>query len=69
MKKIEYIKYSECLCSELIFTKKKWKCLAIFFGTTDKISMQSNTENLLNIGQFNIDMKIKSLGYDKIDKF
>ena len=39
------------------------------FGTTDKIPMQSNTENLLNIGQFNIDMKIKSLGYDKIDKF
>lgn len=69
MQKIEYTKYSECLCSELIFTKKKWKCLAIFFGTTDKTPMQSNTENLLNIGQFNIDMKIKSLGYDKIDKF
>ena len=69
MQKIEYTKYSEWLCSELIFTKKKRKCLEIFFGTTDKISMQSNTENLLNIGQFNTDMKIKSLGYDKIDKF
>ena len=31
--------------------------------------MQSNTENLLNIGQFNTDMKIKSLGHDKIDQF
>ena len=75
-------KYSECFCSELIFTNKKWICLSTyrppessnlstFFEelTTSLDKALLKYENLLIMGDFNIDMKSKSLGYDKFDEF
>ena len=75
-------KYSECLCSELTFTNKKWICFSIyrppessnlstFFEelTTSLSKAILKYENLLIMGDFNIDMKSKSLGYDKLDEF
>ena len=75
-------KYSECLCSELTFTNKKWICFSIyrppessnlstFFEelTTSLSKALLKYENLLIMGDFNVDMKSKSLGYDKRDEF
>ena len=77
--------HSECLCSELTFTNKKWICFfSIYrlsdsksfdvFRRTDNISKQSNPEiwqpwNLLIMGYFNLEVKSKSLGYDQLDEF
>ena len=75
-------KYSECLCSELTFTNKKWICFCIyspsessnlstFFEelTTSLSKTKLKYENLLIMGDFNIDTKSKGLGYDKLDEF
>ena len=75
-------KYSECLCSELTFTNKKWICFSIyrppkssnlstFFEELTKSLSKTilKYENLLIIGDFNIGMKSKNLGYDKLDEF
>ena len=75
-------KYSECLCSELTFTSKKWiyfsiyrspesSNLSTFFEelTTSLSKAILKYENLLIMGDFNIDMKSKALGYDKLDEF
>ena len=75
-------KYSECVCSELTFTNKNWICfsiyrppestnLSMFFEelTTSLRKAMLKYENLLIMGDFNIDMKRKSLGYDKLDEF
>ena len=69
-------------CSELSFTNKKWICFSIyrppepsnlstFFEelTTSPSKAIRKYENLLIMGDFNIDMKSKSLGYDKLDEF
>ena len=71
-------KYTECLCSELRFTDKKWICrppessnLTMFFEEL-KISLSKailKYENLLIMGDFNIDVKSKGLGYNKLDEF
>ena len=75
-------KYSKCLCSELTFTNKKWICFSIyrppesinlstFFEelTTSLSNAVLEYENLLIMGDFNIGMKSKSSGYDKLDEF
>ena len=72
-------KYSECLCSELTFTNKKWICfsppessnLSTFFEelTTSLSKAVLKHENLLIMDNFNLDMKSKSLEYDKLDEF
>ena len=75
-------KYSECLCFELTFTNKKWICFSIYRSpessnhstffeelTTSLSKAILKYENLLIMGEFNIDMKSKSLGYDKLDEF
>ena len=79
----EYVpKNSECLCSELTFTNKKWICFSIYrrpessnfsmFFEELTISLSKAImiyENNLIMGNFNIDVKSKSLGYDKLDEF
>ena len=75
-------KYSECLCSEFNFTNKKWICFSIyrppessnlstFFEelTTSLSKAILKYENLFIMGDSNVDMKSKSLGYDKLDEF
>ena len=70
------------LTFELTFTNKKWICFSIyrppesshlstFFEelTTCLSKATPKHENLLIISDFNIDMKSKSLGYDKLDEF
>ena len=61
-------KYSECLCSELTFTNKKWICFSIY-RPPESSNLILKYENLLIIGDFDIDMKSESLGYDKLDEF
>ena len=71
-------KYSEYLCSELTFTNKKWICFSIYrppessnlltFFEELRTSLSKailKYKNLLIMGDFNIDMERKSLGYDK----
>ena len=75
-------KYSKCLCFELTFTNKKWiffiiyrqpesSNLSTFFEklTTSLSKAILKYENLLIMGDFNIGMKSKSLGDDKLDEF
>ena len=75
-------KYSEYLCSALTFTNKKWICFSIyrppelsnlstlFEEVTASLSKAIlKYENLLIMGDFKIDLKSKSLGYDKLDEF
>ena len=72
-------KHSECLCSEPTFTNKRWICFSVYrppessnFSTFfEELTSLSKAilkyENLLIMGDFNIDMKSKSLYYDKLD--
>ena len=66
-------KYGECLCSEFTFTNKKWICFSIyrlpessslstFFEelTTSLSKAVLKYENLLIMGDFDIDMKSKT---------
>ena len=75
-------KYNECLCSELTFTHKKWEGFSIYrspassnFSTFfEELTIFLSKgilkyENLLIMGDFDIDKKSKSLGYDKLDEF
>ena len=75
-------KHSKCLISELTFTNKNWICFSIYrTAESSNLSMFFEElaisltkailkyENLLIIGGFNIDVKSKSLRYDKLDKF
>ena len=75
-------KCSKCLCSQLTFINKRWICfstyrspessnLSTFFEdlTTSLSKAILKYKSLLITGDFNIDMKSKSLGYDKLDKF
>ena len=75
-------KCSVCLCSELTFTNKKWICFSIyrlhepsnlsaFFDelTTSLSKAILKYENLLIMGDFNIDMKIKAWGMINLMNF
>ena len=67
-------KCSECLCSELtfdIYRPPESTNLSTFFEelTTSLSKAKMKYKNLLIICDFNIDMKIKSLEYDKLAKF
>ena len=76
-------KHGECLCSELTFTNKKWICFSIFYRPSESSNLSTffeelatslskailKSENRVIMGDFNINMKSKSLGYDKLDEF
>ena len=63
-------KFNECICSEITFSKKKWVIFSIyrppnmenltdFFEemTTSLTKVTSNCENIIIMGDFNIDIK------------
>ena len=75
-------KQSECLCSELTLSKKKWLIFSIYrppdYGnlsmffhelsfSLDKAS--EIYENIIIMGDFNIDVTTKGMGFDKLDEF
>ena len=75
-------KRSESLCSELTFNNKKWAWFSIYkllessnrlmFFEKLTISLSKailKYEHILTIDDFNIEMKSKSLGCDKLDEF
>ena len=69
-------KHSECLCFELTFTNEKWICFSIYrppesrhilkFFEELTISLSKAIWKLLIMGIFSIDVKSKSLQYDKL---
>ena len=83
-KRISDIKlsFSECICSELTLLKNKWLCfsiyrppfsskLSIFF---EEISVSLSKvilkyQNIIIMGDFNLDLKTKGIGFNKLDEF
>ena len=73
---------SECICSEITVSKKKWLCFSIyrppshdnlelfFDELTGSLSKASESyENFIVMGAFNIDFTNKGTEFDKLDKF
>ena len=73
---------SECICSEITVSKKKWLCfsvyrppshdnLELFFDElTSSLSKASESyENFIVMGDFNIDVTNKGTKFDKLDEF
>ena len=72
----------ESVCSELTIAKIKWLCLGIcrppkptnlvsfFEELTDSLSKRSEFyENLIILGDFNIDVKVAGRELDKLEEF
>ena len=70
------------VCSELTIAKKRWLCLGIYRRPTcenlasfyeelaDSLSKRSELyENLIILGDFNIDVKVAVRELDKLEKF
>ena len=73
---------SECICSEITVSKKKWLCFSIyrppshdnlelfFDELTSSLSKASESyENFIVMGDFNIDVTNKGTKFDKLDEF
>ena len=74
--------YSECICSELTISKKKWICFSIyrppstgniktFFEEMNEVISKAlcKYENLIVMGDFNIDIKSSNSDKDKLENF
>ena len=72
---------SECICSEITISKKKWLCFSIyrppsydnlelfFDELSSSLSKASESyENLIVMGDFNIDITNKGIEFDKLDE-
>ena len=75
-------KSNECICSEITFSKKKWVIFIIFRPpngenltdffeemTTALTKAMSNHENVIVVGDFNIDIKCKGVGLNNLSYF
>ena len=73
---------SECICSEITVSKKKWLCFSIsrppshdnlelfFEKLTSSLSKASESyENFILMGDFNIDVTNKWTEFDTLDEF
>ena len=73
---------SECICSEITVSKKKWLCFSIyrppshdnlelfFDELTSSLSKASESyENFFVMGDFNIDVTKKGTKFEKLDEF
>ena len=73
---------SECICSELTISKKKWICFSIyrppstgniktFFEEMNEVVSKAlcKYENLIVMGDFNIDIKSSTSDKDKLENF
>ena len=73
---------SECICSEITISKRKWLCfsiyrppsnenLEIFFEElTNSLSKASESyEHFIIMGDFNIDVTNRGVEFDKLDEF
>ena len=73
--------FSEFICSEFTVSKKKWICFSIyrhpstenmktFFEEMNEVINQAlcKYENLIVMGDFNIDVKSSNSGKDKLEK-
>ena len=69
------LSFSECICSELTISKSRWLCfsiyrppdpgnLSIFF---EELS-ESLSKAILKYQHFNIDLKVKGFGFNKLDE-
>ena len=77
------LSFSECICSELPISKSRWLCfsiyrppdrgnLSIFFEElSESLSNKAivKYQNIIAMGDFNIDLKIKGFGFNKLDQF
>ena len=77
------LSFSECICSELTISKSRWLCfsiyrppdrgnLSIFFEElSESLSNKAivKYQNIIAMGDFNIDLKIKGFGFNKLDQF
>ena len=76
------LSFSECICSELTISKRRWLCfsryrppdpgnLSIFFEelseSLSKVILKY--QNIIIMGDFNINLKIKGFGLNKLDQF
>ena len=74
--------YSECVCSEFTISKKKWVCFSIyrppstknikrFFEEMNEVISKAlcKYENLIVMGDFNIDIKSSNSDKDKLEYF
>ena len=75
-------KFNECICPKITFSEKKWVISSIyrppnaenltgFFEemTTSLTKVTSNYENIIVMGDFNIDIKCKSVGSNNLSDF
>ena len=73
---------SECICSELTISYKKWICFSVYRPPPQEnlerffdellscLSKASETyENFIAMGDFNIDIRTKSREYEKFEDF
>ena len=76
------LKYNECICSEITFSKKKWVIFSIyrppnvenltsFFEEITKLltKVTSSYENILVMGDFNTGIKRKGVGSNNLKEF
>ena len=76
------LSFSECICSELTISKRRWLCfsryrtpdpsnLSIFFEelseSLSKVILKY--QNIIIMGDFNINRKIKGFGLNKLEQF
>ena len=72
--------FSECICSELTISKRRWLCfsryrppdpgnLSIFFEELSESLSKAilKYQNIIIMGDFNMDLKIKGFGFNKLD--
>ena len=73
---------SECICSEFTISKRKWICFSVYRSPNnenllsffDELTLSLtkatlNYENIIVMGDFNIDINKGGQGYDKLDEF
>ena len=77
------LSFSECICSELTISKSRWLCFSIyrppdcgnlsmfFEELSESLSNKAivKYQNIIVMGDFNIDLKIKGFGFNKLDQF
>ena len=75
------LSFSKCICSEFTTSKRRWLCfsiyrspdpgnLSIFFEELSESLSKAilKYQNIIIMGDFNIDLKIKGFGFNKRDK-
>ena len=79
------LSFSECICSELTISKSGWLCLyirsiyrppnpgnlSIFFKKLSESLSKAilKYQNIIIMGDFNIDLKLMGFGFNKLDQF